>query len=314
MTALTAEEMVSVQRDGESATSIDDGVRVISRWLKTTIILVLIVLGGMFAADQMFNPAKFQITDIEVHGQFRNVDGQQVKRVVESRMTGNYFSISLNKLESQIRTLPWAYSASVRRRWPSTLVVDVVEIQPVAVWGDSRWLNFTGDIVAQQEPGKVQQYTQLPRLNGPDSDIDQVWQSFRRWSEKFASTGLSLDGLTLDSSGLWHLELSLGALAMNRAAETSADPISTEQDPVSVTVDSLSDKISYVSMIVDDALANDRINRFIKTLNQHLIVQFPYMTSIDLRYPNGFAIRWQDDFSPESRVDSDIEFVSGGSN
>ena len=75
MTALTAEEIVSVQRDGESATSIDDGVRVISRWLKTTIILVLIVLGGMFAADQMFNPAKFQITDIEVHGQFRNVDG-----------------------------------------------------------------------------------------------------------------------------------------------------------------------------------------------------------------------------------------------
>ena len=119
MTALTAEEMVSMQRDESNSNITDDGVSVISQWLKTGIVLVLIVLAGIFIADQMFNPAKFQITEIEVHGQFRNVDGEQVKRVVESAMTGNYFSISLKKLENQVKNLPWAYSASLRRRWPS---------------------------------------------------------------------------------------------------------------------------------------------------------------------------------------------------
>jgi cell division protein FtsQ len=314
VTALTAEEMVSMQRDENNPNTTNHGVSVISQWLKTGIILVLIVLAGIFIADQMFNPAKFQITEIEVHGQFLNVDGEQVKRVVESAMTGNYFSISLKKLENQIKNLPWAYSASVRSRWPSTLVVEVVEIQPVAVWSESRWLNFTGDLVAQQQPGKVAQYTQLPKLSGPDSDISLVWQSFRRWSGKFASTGLSLDGLTLDSRGLWYLQLSLGALAMNRSAETVADPASAEQDAASDQADSESNQTDYVSMIVDDTLADERINRFIKTLNQQLIVQFPYMTSIDLRYPNGFAIRWQDDIPPESRVDSDSKFISGESN
>ena len=319
MTALTADDMVSMQRDESIPNTSDDGISVISQWLKTGIILVLIVLAGIFIADQMFNPAKFQITEIEVHGQFRHIDGKQVKRVVESGITGNYFSISLKKLENQIKDLPWAYSASVRRRWPATLVVDVVEVQPVAVWGESRWLNFTGDLVARQQPGKFQQYTQLPRLKGPDNDVSLVWQSFRRWSGKFASTGLSLDGLTLDSSGLWHLELSLGALAMSRSSETVVDSVSAEQGPTSDQVDSNqadseSNQTGYVSMIVDDALANEHINRFIKTLNQHLIVQFPYMTSIDLRYPNGFAIRWQDDIPPESRVDSDSEFISEESN
>ncbi len=319
MTALTAEEMVSMQQGENNQNATDDGASVISRWIKTGIILVLTVLAGIFIADQMFSPAKFQITDIEVHGQFHNVDGEQVKRVVESGMTGNYFSISLKKLENQIKNLPWAYSASLRRRWPSTLVVDVVEVQPVAVWGESRWLNFTGDLVAQQQPGKVKQYTQLPKLKGPDNDVSLVWQSFRRWSGKFASTGLSLDGLTLDSSGLWYLELSLGALAMNRSADTTVDSTSAEQGLASDQVESdpansESNQTGYVSMIVDDNLADERINRFIKTLNQHLIVQFPYMTSIDLRYPNGFAIRWQDDIPPESRVDSDSAFISGESN
>ena len=114
--------MVSMQQGENNQNATDDGASVISRWIKTGIILVLTVLAGIFIADQMFNPAKFQITDIEVHGQFHNVDGEQVKRVVESGMTGNYFSISLKKLENQIKNLPWAYSASLRRRWPSTLV------------------------------------------------------------------------------------------------------------------------------------------------------------------------------------------------
>ena len=314
MTALTAEEVLSMQRDENDPGATDEGVRVISQWLKTAIVLVLIALGGVFLADQMFNPAKFQITEIEVHGQFRNVDGDRVKRVVESGMKGNYFSVSLKGLESQITKLPWAYSASVRRRWPSTLVVDVVEVQPVAVWGESRWLNFTGDLVAKQQPGRIHKYTQLPRIHGPENDVSLVWQSFRRWSGKFASTGLSLDGLTLGSNGLWSLELSLGALAMNRSSQSGSDPSLTEPVKTSDRLDSESNTVGHVAMIVDNAFADERINRFIKTLNQHLIVQFPYMTSIDLRYPNGFAIRWQDDIPPERRIDSDREPVAGENN
>ena len=36
-----------------------------------------------------------------------------------------------------------------------------------------------------------------------------------------------------------------------------------------------------------------RIRQFLAALHHRLIAEFPAMRSIDLRYPNGFAIGWK---------------------
>ena len=38
----------------------------------------------------------------------------------------------------------------------------------------------------------------------------------------------------------------------------------------------------------------DHTDRFIHALSRELIDRFPQMLNVDLRYPNGFAIQWQD--------------------
>jgi cell division protein FtsQ len=273
-------------------------VRKVPAWLRLGVGSILFVLLSLFVTDHLFNPGKFQITDIEINGKLKNIDVDQIKRVVESEIDGNYFSVSLESLETKIEQLPWAFSASLRRRWPSTLLVEVKEIQPVAIWAESQWLNFTGDLVAIQ-PTEKHQFDELPQLYGPQSEVKSIWSFFRRWSGAFASTGLSLEGLTLDTSGLWHLELSLGALSLSQdnLAETEA-----------------SEKKPTVRMIVDRELSSDRIDRFVRTLNQHLIVQFPFMQSIDLRYPNGFAIGWIDGQQPVSQIVSRTTLESAASN
>lgn len=267
-------------------------------WLRWGVGLILFVLLGLFITDHLFNPQKFQITDIKINGHLKNIDADQIKRVIESKIDGNYFSVSLESLEDQIEQLPWAFSASLRRRWPSTLLVEVKEIHPVAVWSESQWLNFTGDLVEVQPIAK-QQFSGLPRLYGLENEIESIWSFFRRWSGAFASTGLSLEGLTLDANGLWHLELSLGALSLSQDGPVEID--TKEQKPT-------------VRMIVDRELSSDRIDRFIRTLNQHLIVQFPFMLSIDLRYPNGFAIRWIDGQQPVLQIVSQTTLESAAGN
>ncbi len=266
-----------------------------SRWAAFGVGVLTLGLIVLFLADRMFHPDKFQINEIVVHGDFHNVDGGQVHRVVEGALDGNYFSVSLQRMEKEITELPWVFSASLRRRWPSTIVVDVIEIQPVARWGESQWLNFTGDLVEVQAGGSGADYDVLPGLSGPYGSTETVWRAFRSWSGRFASSGLALNGLKLEGSGLWLLDLSLGALVLSQDGSSPAK----------------NDRTGGITMIVEGERSTPDIQRFIRTLNQHLIAKFPDMMSVDLRYPNGFAIRWKDDQQPGQQRQTTPIFGAG---
>jgi cell division protein FtsQ len=162
-----------------------------------------------------------------------------------------------------------------------------VEVQPVARWGNDKWLNFTGDLVDRQMEYQMEGNSDLPLLFGQEADLEIIWNAFQQWSGRFASNGLNLNELKLDDTGLWNLKLSLGALALNSEQIRKRD---TENWDMS----------KQVTMVVDRGNAFPRIQRFIAALNQELIVQFPDMNSIDLRYPNGFAIGWLDSKSQKT--------------
>ncbi len=261
------------------------------RWITTIVWLVLLGMVGLFVVDRLYNPDKFRIEEIEVRGQLRNVNGERVKDSVVQVLQGNYFSTSLDHVESAIRELPWVFDVSVRRQWPSTLVVDVEEVQPIAEWGEAQWLNASGDLVAR-EPWDQK----LPALSGPVSMQKTVWQMFQQWHGMFASHGLSLDQLKFDERELWYLTLSLTALALDRNSLTmngdQPSPLSNTISAVGGKAEFHHDYLAEVTMIVDNADATPRITRLINALNTQLIAEFPSMRSIDLRYPNGFAIDW----------------------
>ena len=257
------------------------------RWIALMAGILISGLIVLFVTDRVFNPNKFLIDEIEVHGSFNHVDGEQVKQIVETAIKGNFFSVSLHRLESEIKKIPWVFSVSLRRKWPSTIAVDVVEVQPVARWGDGKWLNFTGDLVDRQTEYGMNGNVDLPLLFGPEGELKIIWKAFQQWSERFASNGLNLNELKLDDTELWNLKLSLGALALNSEQIRKRD-------------DDTTDLTNQVTMVVDKAKAFSRIQRFIAALNQDLIVQFPDMKTIDLRYPNGFAIGWLDSESQKN--------------
>lgn len=42
--------------------------------------------------------------------------------------------MNLNQLRQELQSHPWIHQVSVRREWPSTLKVEVVEEVPIARW------------------------------------------------------------------------------------------------------------------------------------------------------------------------------------
>lgn len=238
----------------------------------------LLVLGALLALDRLYHWEYLRIREVEVHGRFTRVDGGQVRAVVESALPGHYFSVELADIEARIGQLPWVFSASVRRRWPDTLVVEVAEVQPVAQWGERQWLNLTGDLV--ERPAAAEGYD-LPRLSGPQEHKEAVWRAFLDWSKAFATQGLILDALRFDARGLCYLTLSVSALAPRRRAAAAGG------QPAPLF------KATPVTLTVQQHNAGARIERFVRALRHSLIDDFSAIRSIDLRYPNGFAVNWK---------------------
>ncbi|MGI9311148.1 MAG: cell division protein FtsQ/DivIB [bacterium] len=252
-------------------------------WIGTAAALALIALAALFIADRMYDPQRFPIERIEVHGRVGGADAARAERVgvvktaVAESLAGNYFSVDLAAVEARVELLPWVFSAAVRRQWPGALAIEVTEVQPVARWGERHWLHASGDLVARDDAvASPTEVDNLPLLSAPDHRKDEVWRAFRHWSGRFAASGLALEQLQLDSRGLWRLRLSVGALARAAGGDSNAD-----------------DARASATMIVAHDGAEARIARFIAALKHGLIARAAAMRSIDLRYPNGFAIAWE---------------------
>jgi len=247
--------------------------RTLAGWI---IAPALLALGALLALDRLYHWEYLRIREVEVHGRFTRVDGGQVRAVVESALPGHYFSVELAGIEARVEQLPWVFSASVRRRWPDTLVVEVAEVQPVAQWGEHQWLNLTGDLV--ERPAAAER-RDLPMLSGPQEHREAVWRAFLDWSKAFATKGLMLDALRFDARGLCYLTLSVSALAQQRSAADGQIAPAFKATPV--------------ALIVQQHNAGARIERFVRALRHSLIGDFSAIRSIDLRYPNGFAVNWK---------------------
>jgi hypothetical protein len=56
-------------------------------------------------------------------------------------------ALDLRDLRRELEALPWVYRAELRRRFPDTLEIRVVEQVPIARWGDGAFLNHEARVV-----------------------------------------------------------------------------------------------------------------------------------------------------------------------
>ncbi|MDD9856359.1 MAG: FtsQ-type POTRA domain-containing protein [Gammaproteobacteria bacterium] len=259
----------------------------VAGWVVSLALLALLTVGALFVLDRVYHAEQFRIRAVEVRGHVTRVDGGQVRAVVERALPATYFSVELDDLEARIEQLPWVFSASLRRRWPDALVVEVTEVQPVAQWGDDRWLHSTGALVARPADAHAAEWRDLPKLSGPSARAEsraareKVWRAYQTWSKAFAAKGLQLDALHVDARGLCYLTLSVSAL-LGRAGQGAGAPSSPSP--------SSSPSPPSIRLIVPQQDAAARIARFTGALRHPLLGDFAALRTVDLRYPNGFAV------------------------
>jgi cell division protein FtsQ len=210
----------------------------------------------------------FALRSIEVKTPVAHVTEAQIRLVAERQVRGTFFTVDLDAVRESLEKLAWVRDARVERRWPDTLVVALAEHVPLARWNDNALVSDAGDVFVAAVA------TPLPRLSGPEDSSLEVVAAYRRHQAALAPLGLTIDELRLSPRRSWRIRLDNGTqLALGR-----------EQ-----TDERLARFVAVYPRLFGAEVRN--------TAAADPVAPAAPVT-VDLRYPDGFAVRMPDGASP----------------
>jgi cell division protein FtsQ len=150
--------------------------------------------------------AGFQVKRVEVVGANR-IDYLKVYDIALSQQNRSMAAVDLEGVRTDLLKYGWIKDARVSRRLPETLVIDVVERSPTAVWQHNRRLSLIDDNGVVLEGISAATMPDLPLLIGPGANrrsrelaallensqslkqllAGATWVGNRRWDLRFDS-------------------------------------------------------------------------------------------------------------------------------
>ena len=152
-------------------------------WVRLGGLLLLlgaVAVAGYWVQQKLRDPSLLPVQSVVLDGDFLHTERDELQRVIARAVRGGYFTLDVRKIQSAVRELPWVAGATVRRVWPDTLVVSVIEHQPFARWDDKRLISDTGVVFT---PATIEPFTGLAQLAGDDEQAKEVLRQYRHVSK-----------------------------------------------------------------------------------------------------------------------------------
>ena len=199
----------------------------------------------------------FPLRELTVRGSLAHTSHADIERAAHGRVNGNFFAVDLAQVRAALEALPWVRRVEVRRVWPDRLEATLEEHVALARWAGGGLVNLQGERFAGASDAT------LPQFAGPAGSEADVTRRYRRFIEILAPLERLPERVALSSRYAWRLRLDDGlAIELGRDAP---------QDPVEA-----------------------RLARLVAAWPQTLARMPMKHEHVDLRYPNGFALRVAD--------------------
>lgn len=127
---------------------------------------------AMVSAGEAIGRAGFTVKRVDVVG-IRHMDSAPVYQIALDQRSMAMPLVDVSDIRRQLLKFGWVKDARVSRRLPDTLVVDIVERKPAALWQgpDQLALIDSGGIVIDRVP--VTRMPDLPLLIGPGANLHE---------------------------------------------------------------------------------------------------------------------------------------------
>ncbi len=211
--------------------------------------LLLLLSGVVYYALHL---PRFALRVVQLETVPQHEDAKQIEAVVRNELSGNFFTMDMERIRQALEKLPWVRKASLRRQFPWQLDVELEEHVAMAHWNGDRLVNSYGEVFA----GNTDQ--PLPSFTGPDDDASvDVKQKFDGLGGMLAPIRQQIESISLSPRRAWQLQLKSGMVLK----------LGREQ-------------------------VEQRLQRFIAVYPYSLGSVKHAASYVDLRYRNGFAVNW----------------------
>ena len=218
--------------------------------------IALLLLAGMAATGAyLAQPQTLPIKRVNIEGEFVQLSRGELQQLVTGELHGGFFSMDVAALRDAVTASPWVRDVSVQRVWPDTLQVSVREQTAVARWRDSGLVNSQGHYF---QPDMSTAPADLPLLQGPAETQAQLTRRLQQLQEAVAPLDMRVSTLSLSERRAWSFMTASG-----------------------------------LEVVLGRENFDKRLERFTDLVPASLGERLGQASYIDMRYTNGFAVRFQ---------------------
>lgn len=224
---------------------------------------LLLVLAGLWMLMQR---PMFAINKIQVEGvsdtDLTHVNAEIIRSTALPGLTGNFFTTNLDAVRRAFEMVPWVRKASVRREWPDKLIVTLEEHIPLGTWGENGELLSTKGEIFIANLAEAEEDTALLEFNGPIGSEKEVLKHYLEFKDWFKKIGLEPEEVNYSQRYAWLIKLDNGLVVQLGREDRSA-------------------------------VLKERVERLLQIYPELASRLQGKIESVDLRYPNGLALRNQ---------------------
>ena len=227
------------------------------RMMSLSLLTLVVVAAGWQLHTWLQDMDDLTLQRVQVEGRFQNLPRDQVRTLLSAYAGRNFFDIDVAAIKHDLEQQPWIQAASVRRQWPDSLVVKIYEQTPVARWGKQGLINDDAEVFYPPGEAPQQGFDALPRLDGTSNSEHELLARLRHMAELLGPLDLKVESMALDARRAWSVRLDNG-----------------------------------LELLLGREQAEQRVQRFLTFYPSLLVQRVDDVEAVDLRYPNGFVLRW----------------------
>ena len=230
--------------------------------------LLVLILGSALlsvVAYVVYEVESRSIVSVRVAGVLKCTSEAELEAVVEDHLSASLYRVDVDAIRDATLSLPWVKDTSVRRVWPASLHLAVVERKPVARWPRGGLIESTGEVFF---PGSTSVFSRLPLLEGPPGTGALMLEKYRDLQIRMGPAGWEVTRLVLNRRGSWSAELN-----------------------------------DQVVLILGQEPGDKAVQNFVDTFETVLASRAVELDQADLRYTNGFSVRWKLSRAAETQLE-----------
>ncbi len=229
-----------------------------SKSMQLTVIFSLLVLLLVVAMmSGLIQSDRWRISQLEVAADYDRITSEQLRLMVAKTPERSFFRLDAEQVKQNIESMSWVKYAHVVKQWPDTLKITIKEHQATAIWNGTDLLNQTGEVF---QVDAVDHLKALPRIFGLSENSKITLEDFNRFNQLLQPVGYEISEAHVNERGDWRIILRNGLEVL----------LGTEKHEA-------------------------RILRLAETWDQLLLASERLPERVDLRYSNGYVVRWREE-------------------